>query len=448
MPSIRMCSMHWCQRAYLLTLIVIACASPSSLGQPDSTVNPNRAQRIIPWFNEARFGMFIHWGPYSAAGRSEWVLDRERIPYSEYTEKYVNAFTANQYNPAEWARLAKRAGMKYVVLTTKHSDGFALWDSKVSDYTAMKLGPKRDLVREFVEAVRKEGLKVGLYYSVMDWYHPDYPKGITRGANVDFKDAAARQRFIDFYTAQVRELMTNYGKIDLLWYDVGKPEPLNGKAVSDMARQLQPGLIVNDRNGKEGSDFDSSSENDVKAPKTRIPWEACMKLNEHWGYHADDHEFKSAKAVVRLLVRAAASGGNLLLNVGPRADGSVPKPYYTILEQVGDWLQKNGESVYDTDWSPFRWHVTSFTTVKGNRIYIHFFHSPGTQYTNADIRNKVISVRYAHSGQPIAFEQTNGRLQLKGLPFPFRNPVATTVIVEVEGFPQQDAATYQFGYEG
>ena len=253
------------------------------------------------WFHEARYGLFIHWGAYSTAARGEWVMNRERIPLEEYTKKYVDPFTAANYDPRQWARVAKDAGMKYMVLTTRHHDGFALWDTKTRDFNAARLGPKRDLVRPFVEAARAEGLKTGSYYSVADWTHPDYPGPFFRDWPREFKDEVSRQRFIKYYRAQLEELFTQYGPIDILWYDGCIPGPLDGAETNARIKKLQPHVLINERNG-EPFDF-RCSEQSLKAKEGA--WEACMTLNENWGWHAGDSNWKSASDMIRMLVTTA-----------------------------------------------------------------------------------------------------------------------------------------------
>jgi alpha-L-fucosidase len=388
----------------------------------------------LSWFTAARYGMFIHWGAYSVAGRGEWVMNREMIPLDEYTRLYVDAFTAERYDPVVWARLARQACMQYVVLTTRHHDGFCLWDSDTTDFTAAKRGPGRDLLEPFVDAVRSEGLRVGFYYSVADWCHPDYPGPFHRDWPRQWHDEAARQRFVDYYIAQLRELMTRYGTIDILWYDGCVPGPLDGARANAMVRELQPDILINERNG-EPFDF-RISEQTLKAKDG--PWEACMTLNDNWGYHVGNAQWKDARAVIRMLVTTAGKGGNLLLNVGPRGDGSIPEESVRILTEAGQWLAKNGEFLPDSDRAPFSWNNSSVLTTRGSTVYVHIFNSPGAEgeYCLAEIRNKVLSAREVATGKPVEFEQRGPRLFLRGLPWPWREKIALTLALEVEGAPE------------
>jgi alpha-L-fucosidase len=398
------------------------------------------------WFNEARYGMFIHWGAYSVAGRGEWVANREIISKEEYTRKYVENFRAENYDPASWAELAKSAGMKYVVLTTRHHDGFALWDTKTSDFNATKIGPRRDLLTPYVEAIRAAGLKVGFYYSVADWFHPDYPGAYCRDWPDAWPDEAKRQSFIKYYHAQLEELMTGYGQIDVLWYDGCIPAPTDGETINRRIKQLQPHILINERNGAP-SDY-HCSEQAIKPAAPGIDWEACMTLNSNWGYHAGDDSWKSAREVIRMLTETSCSAGNLLLNIGPKGDGSIPAESSTILREAGDWLRRNGEFLSNSSRSPFTWNNWGRVTTKGHTIYLHVFNGTGPELCQTDIRNKVLSVRYLDGGQSIDFTQQESRLILHGLTNPLRDPIATTIAIEVEGEPQTQRPQTSFWIPG
>jgi alpha-L-fucosidase len=386
------------------------------------------------WFNEARFGMFIHWGAYAVAARGEWVMNRERIAPAEYAQRHIAHFKAERYDPREWARLATRAGMKYMVLTTRHHDGFCLWDSRTSRLTATRLGPKRDLLRPFVEAVRAAGLKLGFYFSVADWSHPDYPGAHHRDWPTRWPKQAARKRFVAYYRAQLEELLTRYGPVDLLWYDGCIPQPTDGAEVNAFVKSLQPGILINDRNGAP-CDF-YCSEQKIKAAAAGQLWEACMTLNNHWGYHAGDHDWKSARQVIRLLTDTAAGGGNLLLNVGPRADGTIPEESVRILTEVGDWLQRNGEFLPGSCRSPFPWNNWGKLTTRGNIVYAHLFHIATPELCIADIKNAVTRVRRCDTGQPVAFQRRGERLFVRGLPVLGPGALPVTLAIEVKGQPQ------------
>lgn len=395
------------------------------------------------WFEEARFGMFIHWGAYSVLGRGEWAANRERIPFAEYRDKYAKKFKAEEFNPRGWARLAKTAGMKYVVLTTRHHDGFALWNTATSEFNAKKIGPRRDLVAEFAEGVRAEGLKVGFYYSGADWYHPDYPDAYARDWPA-WSDEAARLRFVAYYREQVRELMSNYGRVDILWYDGCLPCPLDGRETNEMVYRLQPEILINERLGEP---FDYRNCEQTIHAKEGV-WEACMTLNASWGYNAGDRRWKSAREAIILLLTAAGQGGNLLLNVGPRASGEIPAESAKILRRVGKWLRANGEGVYGTQRCPLTWNYCCIPTCKGNTVYLHFWSDPGTEFCYAELANKILSVRYLDGGKPVRFRQKDGRLFLSGLPERLPDPDITTLAIEVEGAITPIAAQKTFWIPG
>src|ERR1700754_1650584 len=309
-------------------------------GAPTTSTIADRARRM-KWWHEAKFGMFIHWGLYSTIGKHEWVMENEGIPAAEY-EPYADKFKPKPNAARDWARLAHRAGMKYMVMTTKHHEGFCLFDSKLTSYCATKRGPGRDLVREYVEAARAEGLRFGFYYSLMDWHHPDGAKCAT--------DEAARRRFVDYTHGLVRELMTNYGKIDVLWYDVSWPLDARGwesEKLNQMVFALQPDIIVNNRNRLAG-DF-STPEQTVKGEEGGRAWESCMTLNDSWGYQRADDNWKTPRTVIRNLITCARDGGNYLLNIGPEPDGSIPPESVRILAQAGVWMKTGGATIYGAE---------------------------------------------------------------------------------------------------
>ena len=384
--------------------------------------------RRIKWWQEARFGMFIHWGLYSQLGRHEWVMNRERIPIKEY-EKLADSWHPKERPAREWAKLAKQAGMKYMVLTTKHHEGFCLWDTKQTDYNAVKHGPGRDLVREYVEACREFGLKVGFYYSLMDWHHPD-------GA-LCAKDEKARRRFLDFTQGCVRELCTNYGKLDILWYDVSWPlrpaEQWESVKMSAMARELQPDIIINNRSQLD-EDFGTPEEH-VTAESAGRNWEACMTFNGSWGYMPSAIDWRSVREVIGMLRTAAGGQGNLLLNIGPKPDGSVPEEAYERLIPLGQWVEKNGEAMYgtmDRADGTMDWMATGQFTIKGNTAYFWCSRWPGKELVIGGLLCKVKEASLLATGEPIAFEQTENRLILKGLPETNPDKIAGVSVIKLE----------------
>ncbi|MDR1009954.1 MAG: alpha-L-fucosidase [Opitutaceae bacterium] len=389
------------------------------------------------WFDHSRYGMFIHWGAYSVAARGEWARNRERIPADEYSRLYAENFHAENYNPASWAALAREAGMGYMVITTRHHDGFALWPTRTGDFHAGRIGPKRDLLKPFVEAARAAGLKVGFYYSPADWRHPDYPGPWFRdwpGVN-DWQSNEARARMIAYYREQLVELMTGYGKIDYLWYDGCIPSDLASPEINAEMLRLQPGMLINERNGAPW--HVRISEQAINPPKEwGIRWEACMTLNDNWGWHAGDMNWKSAREVVKMLCETAAGGGNLLLNVGPRPDGTIPEESARILREAGAWMRRNGAAIHGCGRSPFTWNNWGRVTVNGNLVYLHIRNSTGRELCWAELKNKVIAARWLADGAPVVFEQKGERLFLRDLPVPLPDPISSTIELVVEGTPE------------
>lgn len=389
------------------------------------TAEQQDRERRLRWFRDARFGMFIHWVLYAQLGRQEWVMNRERIPLAEY-EPLAKSWKPQPNAAREWAKLAKQAGMRYMVLTTKHHEGFCLFDSRLTDYCAPKQGPGRDLVAEYVEAARAEGMRVGFYYSLMDWHHPD-------GARCKH-DEAARRRFVDYIHGQVRELCTNYGKVDVMWYDVNWPltaEEWESAKLNAMVRELQPDIIINNRSGLD-EDF-GTPEMHIVPEKGGRAWEACMTFYGSWGYANESNKPMNAPEVLNMLREVAAGGGNLLLNIGPKADGSVPAPSRQALEQVGEWMRQYGAAIYEAT-DPFQqeWQFPGNFTRKGNTLYYHVHVWPGSELAIGGLVCTVKSAKLM-GGPAVHFTQVKDRLVLHGLPAQPPNPFVSVIELEVEG---------------
>lgn len=384
--------------------------------------------RRMKWWHEARFGMFIHWGLYSTVGRHEWVMENEAIPVAEY-EQYAKNFKPKPNAARDWAKLAKQAGQKYMVMTTKHHEGFCLFNSKLTNYCAPKQGPGRDLVAEYVEAARTEGRRVGFYYSLMDWHHPDGARCAT--------DEQARRRFVDYIHGQIHELLSNYGKIDVLWYDVAWPLDAQGWESEKMNRMvfgLQPDIIVNNRNKLEG-DF-ATPEQRIEAAKRS--WESCMTMNGSWGYQKADDDWKTPKTVARNLISCSRDGGNYLLNIGPKGDGSIPEESVRILTSVGKWMDHSGSSIYGSEMcQPRRSNYAMFTR-KGNTLYMHVHFWPGSTAIIGGMMTKVKSAKLLATGQDVKFDQDPLRVRLLNLPDKSPDEPVTTIAIECEGEPKQD----------
>ncbi len=333
----------------------------------------------MAWWREARFGMFIHWGVYSVPARGEWVMYNEKIPVSEY-EKFPPQFNPVRFNATEWVRIAKAGGVRYIVITSKHHDGFCMWDSKVSTYDIMDATPfKRDVLRELADACKKEGIRLCFYHSIMDWHHPD-------------ENPARFQLYRDKYLKpQLEELIKNYDP-GVLWFDgqwIPEWDETQGRELYAELRKLQPDLIINNRIGKGRNDPGVAEIGDFGTPEQYIPtddiggldWESCMTMNDHWGYAAKDSNWKSVGTLVDNLVDIASKGGNYLLNVGPTSLGEIPTASVARLEAMGRWLKVNGESIYGTTASPFESTAWGRSTQKllpdgRHRLYLHLFEWP------------------------------------------------------------------------
>ena len=415
-------------------------AAPLALAQAAPKAAPPTADQVrrMKWWHEAKFGMFIHFGLYSQHARHEWAMEDEAIPVDEYTS-LAKVFNPAPHSARAWAKLAKAAGMKYMVMTTKHHEGFCHFDSKLTDYNAAKQGPGRDLVREYVDAAREQGLRVGFYYSLMDWHHPD-------GARCAH-DEEARKRFVEYTHGLIREILTNYGKIDVLWYDVSWPLDAKGwesDRMNKMVFDLQPDIIVNNRNHLDG-DF-STPEQKIVAEENGRPWESCMTLNDSWGFQRADDNWKSSKTIIRNLITCARDGGNYLLNIGPQPDGAVPAESIRVLTEVGEWMATNGHTLYTSDLcQPRRCNYASFTRT-GNTLYmhVHFWPTEGSAHDGktdlaiSGLTVKAKSARLLKTNQEIKFTQDPYRLHLTGLPTDAPVTPITTIAIECDAEPKQD----------
>ncbi|WP_274365892.1 alpha-L-fucosidase [Paenibacillus thermotolerans] len=347
------------------------------------------------WFRYDRFGMFIHWGLYAIPARGEWVRARERISNEEY-QRYFDEFNPTRYNPREWAKAAKAAGQKYAVITTKHHDGFCLFDSALTDYKATNTPAGRDLIREFVDAFRAEGIRTGFYYSLIDWYHEHYPAYGDRQHPMRDNEAFKHKpidfdKYLTYMHGQVKELLTNYGKIDIMWFDFSYDDMTGEKwqatKLIEMIRSIQPDIIIDNRlGGNIKAEHPEIYAGDFYSPEQiippggiidelgrQVPWEACITLNDNWGYHASDNRYKTPEQVVRALVECVSKNGNLLLNVGPDAKGEIPQESLNILDTVGEWVRRNGDSIYGCSASLLPKPEWGRYTQRGNKLYAHVF---------------------------------------------------------------------------
>lgn len=383
------------------------------------------------WFRHDRFGMFIHWGLYSIPGKGEWIRSHQQLTIEEY-EPYFEHFNPQQYHPDQWAKAAKAAGMKYMVLTAKHHDGFCLFDSQYTDYKSTNTPCGRDLVREYVEAVRQEGLKVGLYFSLIDWHHPDFPKYADRNHPMRGREKYKEEvidfdRYLEYMHHQIEELVTNYGKIDILWFDFSYDDMCGEKwratELMKMVRSHQPEVIVDNRLETSGEGFGSIVTHDISdfsgdfvSPEQivphegirnvdgePVPWELCLTMNNNWGYNPTDHLYKSSRTLIRKLVECVSKNGNMILNVGPDAQGNIPEKSLKILEDFHQWMEKNGESLYGcTGAYELPKPEWGYYTKKGNVIYAHVFEQPIGPLALLGIEKESISfMSFLHDGSEV-----------------------------------------------
>ena len=392
--------------------------------------NREEYEKRVAWYQEARFGMFIHWGLYAIPARGEWVRSVEEIPEEEYLP-FFDEFNPVDFEPEKWAKAAKEAGMKYAVMTAKHHDGFCLFDSKLTDFKATNTKAGKDLIREFLEAFRKEGIKVGLYYSLLDWHHPDYPHyGDWHHPMRNCEEIKDVERDFDHYLeymhGQVKELCTQYGKLDIMWFDFSYGE-MTGEAwrateLVKMVRSYQPDIIIDNRLEVSGEGFGSiATDNpgdfsgDFVSPEQIIPpnglvsetgrdlvWEACITMNDHWGYCAKDKNFKPAAMIIKKLVECVSKNGNMLLNVGPDAKGNIPDESLKILKEIGTWMKRNALSVYGCKSSGLAKPENGRITGNGNKLYYHIMENAiGAVPLYGIPKDKVKSMRLLFDGSEL-----------------------------------------------
>jgi len=379
------------------------------------------------WWRNDRFGMFIHFGAYAVPARGEWVKSRERMTNEQY-QQYVDVFYPDQFDARKWAKTAKAAGMKYAVLTAKHHDGYCLFDSKLTDYKLSSKFDERDVVREFLDAFRAEGLKVGLYYSIIDWHHPDFPN-VSNHPQRDDKEYGKRNfnwdNYLKYMHGQVKELVTNYGKLDIMWFDYSfgeySGEKWKARELVELVRKYQPDIILNNRLGdhegfsnqqrvlSQWGDFETPEQGVPDVALTdkygnSIPWETCLTLNGVWGYSEFDKNWKSPELIIHTLVNCVSKNGNLLLNVGPDARGNIPEESVGILNEVGEWMDKNSSSIYGCGASTLSKPDWGRYTMGKKTIYAHWLH-PNVGYINARgvEYDKVKGVFMLSSGATLSF---------------------------------------------
>lgn len=396
----------------LLPVIVAVSSFPVSLAAGTTETPEQKAERM-EWFSRAKLGIFIHWGIYSKGETSEsWAFHNGTVSLEDYMDQR-KFFTASEYDPAEWAKLISESGAKYTVITTKHHDGFALWDTKAGDFSAVKDSPaKRDVIAPFAEEVRKQGVKLGLYYSLIDWPRKDYPAIYRNGpAKYDIKENPKKwQHFVDFNFAQLRELNDTW-KPDLYWFDGDwehSAEEWKAKEIVEMLRETNPGVIINSRIQGYG-DYDTPELGVPVTPPASKWWETCMTMNDSWGYRIGDTDYKSDMVLLRMFVDCISLGGNLLLDIGPRADGSIPEEQVAILKEFGRWTSKHKEAIYDTKGGIPSGHVQGYTSVSldNKTLYIYLPYAPNESIELKGLKSKVKGFRVVGSNTPLDYKLYN-----------------------------------------
>ena len=408
------------------------------------TLNPEPTQGKTDWFVHDRFGLFIHWGLYSCAARHEWVKKYEKLTDEDY-QKYFDHFNPNLFDPKKWACAAKDAGMKYFVITTKHHEGFCLWDSKLTDYKAPNTPVGRDLLKPIVEAFRQEGLKVGFYHSLIDWHHPEFPVDTPHPQSDDeeFKKRTANrdiQKYAEYLHGQTRELLTQFGKIDLMWFDFSYSQRPVGKGKDDwqseklikIVRELMPEVMINNRLEIE-QDFHTPEQFQppgwVHVDGKPVVWEACQTLNGSWGYDRDNLDWKSPKMLIKMLIDAVSKGGNLLLNVGPTARGEFDPRALDTLAEIGRWMRLHSRAIYGCTQSDYKAPEDCRFTQKGNLLYLHLFSWPFKHLYLKNMVDKVEYVQLLNDASEIRFQiEPDNTLKLE---LPIQEPETAVPVIEL-----------------
>jgi alpha-L-fucosidase len=397
------------------------------------------------WFQDARFGLFIHWGVYSVLGDGEWVMNNLKIDKKTY-EKLPGFFNPVNYNPKEWVEMAKAAGMKYITITSKHHDGFAMFDSKLTDWDIVDRTPyKKDVIKMLAEECKKEGIKLFFYHSQLDWYQENYyPRGVTgqtsgRAAGGDWN------KYLDFMDGQLKELLTNYGEIGGIWFDGywdKKDADWRLDKTYSLIHSLQPACLVGNNHHLApfpGEDF-QMFEKDLPGHNTTgfsgdskvgtVPLETCETMNNSWGFNLLDKEFKSAKTLIQYLIRAAGYNSNFLLNVGPMPDGRIQPEFTSTLKEIGKWMQKYGETIYGTRGGPVTpksWGVTTYT---GNKVFVHVLNSEDTNLLIPDFGKKVKSITLFTTNAKLKYKQDAFGIAIS-LPKEMSDDIDTIIVIEI-----------------
>jgi len=442
---------HYVRFSLPLVLLIIAVSAPAA--------DPSRAA-LLEQFNQRKFGMFIHWGPYSLASvEASWPIMTPRpggISEAEY-RSLPGRFNPLRFDPRAWIRLAKAAGQRYMVFTSKHHDGFCMFDSAYTSYKITNTPYGKDIVAMLAAACREEMMPLGFYYSPPDMNHPDF-RDTSKPSSANWHGEPLRAEwflYLDYMEAQLRELLTKYGDVNLVWFDgLDRQEKYDGLRFHRLIRELQPGALVNNRIGLPG-DYETPEQfvpkgiptkkvrligleqqnpqlpGEVPRPEDFRPWETCMTINETWAYNKNDRNFKSTTQLIRMLIDVASKGGNFLLNIGPTPEGTIQPEFEERLHGIGQWLKANGEATYETMYGPLQNLPYGRTTVKGRTIYLHLFDWPQGRLQVPGLDGKVESVRLLASGAAVKFTQAGGVLSID-LAQARRDPHATVLAIRMQ----------------
>jgi len=404
------------RKTLILLLLFTGVTAASQVNYAPSAENLKSRE----WFQDAKFGMFIHWGVYSTLGDGEWVMNNQRIDKQTY-QKLPDFFNPINYNPKEWVALAKAAGMKYITITSKHHDGFAMFDSKLTDWDIMDRTPfKKDIIKMLAEECKKEGIKLFFYHSQLDWYQENYyPRGNT-GQTAGRPNSGDWYKYLDFMDGQLTELLTNYGEIGGIWFDGfwdKKDSDWRLDKTYGLIHRLQPACLIGSNHHLTpfpGEDF-QMFEKDLPGQKTtgfnqeqtvgQLPLETCETMNNSWGFNLQDKNYKSTKNLIQYIVRAAGLNSNFLLNVGPMPDGRIQPEFVSTLREIGTWIGQNGETIYGTRGGPVTPRSWGVTTQKGNKVFIHILNPEDRNILIPDFGKKIRSITAFKSGAKIKFKQ-------------------------------------------
>ena len=411
------------------TLLQLAAVSAAARRVQAAPYQPSAANlHAREWFQDARFGLFIHWGVYSVLGKGEWVMNNDKIPVAEY-EKLPARFNPVRYDPAEWVALARQAGMRYITITSKHHDGFGMWATKQSKWNIVDQTPYgKDVLKPLAEECRRQNVRLFFYHSHLDWHHTDYyPLGRT-GHSAGRPAAGDFNRYLDYMDAQLTELLTSYGDVAGIWFDGiwdRRDADWRLRRTYDLIHRLQPGALVGNNHHLapfEGEDF-QMFEKDLPGQNTtgfsgeskigKLPLETCETINGAWGYNQTDKRFKSTRDLIHYLAKAAGNNANFLLNVGPKPDGTIQDEFVTRLKEMGAWLEKNGESIYGTRGGPITPRPWGVTTQKGARTFVHLLDWPDDLLALPRLPKPVRKASVLAGGRPVEVSEVSGGLLLQ-----------------------------------